>query len=120
MPDYSININTDAGDREAGVQQAVALYNIAVAERNAVIEARNAELEEGETPEPLEPILDAKLYLQKNFDAVVDSYAAQVVTKSFDALKEKFSQADQAARDQVVTILAQFSPAVTPASIKVA
>lgn len=120
MPDYSININTDAGDREAGLQQAVTLYNAAVADRNIPIVASNAELEEGEDPQPLEPELDGKQYLQKNFDAVIDSYAANVVSKTLEELKDNFSRADQAARDQVVQLLAQFQPAALPAEVKVA
>lgn len=110
MPDYSININTDSGDREAGLQQAVTLYNLAVA-------ARNASLPEGAD---LELTLDGEQYLQKNFDAVIDSYAAHVVSKTLDDLKDNFSRADQAARDQVVQLLAQFQPAATPAEVKVA
>lgn len=110
MPDYSININTDAGDREAGLQQVVANYN-------ATVQARNAALPEGAEAEPL---LDGKQYLQLNFDAVVESYATQVVSKAFEDLKDNFSRADQATRDEAVILLAQFQPiAAEAASLKV-
>lgn len=101
MPDYSININTDTGDREAGLQRAVTFHNNAVAERNA-------QRIEGAEPEPT---LTAQRYLQRNFDASVDSYAAQVVTETVESLKDNFTRADQATRDQVKTLLAAFEPA---------
>lgn len=105
MPDYSININTDENDREAGLQYVVAQSNEAIA-------ARNAQLPEGEEPEPL---LDVKQYLQKNLDAAVDSYASHAVKAKTADLGEKFERADQATRDQVETILAQFQPKILKA-----
>lgn len=106
MPDYSIEINTDTGDREAGLQDALARHNAAVAQRNAA-------LPEGEEQEPT---LDGKQYLQSQADVLVDDYAAQYVATAAQQVNEKFERADQATRDQVVTLLAVFQPA----SLKVA
>lgn len=101
MPTYSIEINTDTGDREAGLQDALARYNAGVAQRNAsLVEGAEPELE-----------LDEKQYLQKQADVLVDNYAAQFVATAAQQINSKFARADQATRDLVITALASVEPA---------
>lgn len=111
MANYTVEINTDENDREAGLQYVVAQSNEAIA-------ARNAQLPEGAEPEPL---LEGKTYLLKSLDTAIDSYAAYTRKVKSADLGEKFERADQASRDQVEIILAQFQPiAAESASLKVA